>query len=380
MRSSQINRQKRQGRQERQQKNPFLFLLGVLRGLGALGDSKTWKNGFKVALAVYILLVAGVSCSDGDPKRPSVVVFTAHDRIYSEPILKEFELRTGIEVRAVYDAEAAKTTGLVNRLLARRENPECDVLWNNEIVQTESLAQQGILAPYESPSTGRIPARFRDPNAHWTGFAGRVRVLVYNTQKLSQPPSASLELFTDPKFRGQGAIALPYYGTTFTHICVLREQWGEEELRDWLKRAKENDTAFAPGNGAVAALVASGERSFGLTDTDDAHKEIIAGKPIAVLVVDSPAVLIPNTVALIKNAPNSVEAKKLIDYLLSPEVEKRLAAMDSVQIPLGEDLGGVASPWDKLVDRRSTAAVPVQKIAADRAKTIEMLRDLGLGQ
>lgn len=380
MRSSQINRQKRQGRQERQEKNPFLLLLGVLCGLGALGDSKTGKRGSKVAFALYILLVAGVSCSDRDPKRPSVVVFTAHDHIYSEPILKEFERQTGIEVRAVYDAEAAKTTGLVNRLLARRDSPECDVLWNNEIVQTESLAQQGIIAAYESPSAVRIPTRFRDSQAHWTGFAGRVRVLVYNAQKFPQPPSASLELFTDSKFRGQGAIALPYYGTTFTHICVLREQWGEEKLRDWLKRAKDNETAFAPGNGAVAALVASGERSFGLTDTDDARKEIVAGKPIAVLVVDSPAVLIPNTVALIKNAPNAVEAKRLIDYLLSPEVEKQLAEMGSAQIPLGEDLAEVVTPWDKLVDRRSTAPMPVQKIAADRAKTIEMLRDLGLGQ
>src|SRR5688500_6101495 len=112
----------------------------------------------------------------------TVVVFTALDRVYSEPILKSFEKASGIKVAPVYDAESAKTTGLINRLLARRDNPECDVLWNNEIVQTEALAQQGLLAPYESPSTKRIPEQYRDPRYRWTGFAARLRVFIYNTR------------------------------------------------------------------------------------------------------------------------------------------------------------------------------------------------------
>ena len=44
--------------------------------------------------------------------------------------------------------------------------------------------------------------------------------------------------------------------------------------------------------------------------------------------------IIPNTIALIQNAPNPDEAKQLIDYLLSPEVEEKLAQSRSLQIPL----------------------------------------------
>jgi ABC-type Fe3+ transport system substrate-binding protein len=42
----------------------------------------------------------------------------------------------------------------------------------------------------------------------------------------------------------------------------------------------------------------------------------------------------PNMVSLIAGAPHQEEAQKLIDYLLSADVERQLAASDAVQIPL----------------------------------------------
>jgi iron(III) transport system substrate-binding protein len=316
----------------------------------------------------------------------SVVVFTAHDRIYSEPILQEFQRRTGIIVKPVYDAEAAKTTGLVNRLLARRDDAECDVLWNNEVVQTESLAQAGLLEPYVSANAQRIPPQYRSARGEWTGFAGRLRVFVYNTKKFPQaPPPAKLETFTDPHHRGQGVIALPFYGTTFTHTGVLHQRLGAQGLKDWLIRAKENGTAFAPGNGAACDLVATGERAFGLTDTDDARGAILEGKPIGITIPTDAggnvgAILIPNTVALIKGAPNADAGKQLIDYLLSPDVERKLAEMPCAQIPLGTDLADVQTPWAALLKEHPPAQLPIDPIARSRKDLIELLRSLGLGE
>ena len=43
---------------------------------------------------------------------------------------------------------------------------------------------------------------------------------------------------------------------------------------------------------------------------------------------------IPNTLALIKDSPHPKEAEKLLDYLLSADVERRLADGPSAQIPL----------------------------------------------
>ena len=49
----------------------------------------------------------------------------------------------------------------------------------------------------------------------------------------------------------------------------------------------------------------------------------------------------PNMVSLIAGAPHPDEGKRLIDYLLSPEVERALAESDAVQSPLRP---GVAGP------------------------------------
>jgi iron(III) transport system substrate-binding protein len=50
----------------------------------------------------------------------------------------------------------------------------------------------------------------------------------------------------------------------------------------------------------------------------------------------------PNTVCLIKNSPDTENAKKLIDYLLSKETEAKLA-VSCAQMPLHK---GVKTPKD----------------------------------
>src|SRR5690242_7365186 len=77
-------------------------------------------------------------------KAPSVVVYTSQDEVYADPIFKDFEKQTGIQVRPVYDSEAVKTVGLVNRLFAEQNHPQCDVFWNNEELRTRLLAAKGM--------------------------------------------------------------------------------------------------------------------------------------------------------------------------------------------------------------------------------------------
>ena len=87
---------------------------------------------------------------------------------------------------------------------------------------------------------------------------------------------------------------------------------------------------FSPATSRWPEAVSSGEIDFGVTDTDDAYEEIQAGRPVEIIYPDQgpgePGTLyIPNTLAIIKGSSHAAEARKLVDYLLSPEVEARLA-------------------------------------------------------
>ena len=147
---------------------------------------------FNVFIAI-LLCLAG--CSKNG--QPSVVVYTALDEMYAQELFDEFEGESGIRVRAVYDTEANKTTGLANRLVAERKRPRADVFWNNEVAQSIILMQKDVFESYPSSNAHAIPETYKDALGAWTGFAARGRVIVYNPGLTDAPPR-KLEDFADP--------------------------------------------------------------------------------------------------------------------------------------------------------------------------------------
>ena len=286
-----------------------------------------------VTAALAVCLAAGCGGS-----RNEVVVYTALDEMYSRPVLDAFEAQTGITVKAVYDTEASKTTGLRTRLVAERKRPRADVFWNNEVAQTILLKQEGVLEAYHSPAAEPIPGRFKDPDGFWTGFAARGRVIIYNTGMVEEPPTSILD-FMKPEWKGKFAMGKPLFGTTATHTAALFALWGDERAKRFLQALKRNGVAVLEGNATVRDAVARGDYAAGLTDTDDANGAVADGLPARWLfpgqdTVGLGTLIIPNTAALIQGAPHPEAGKKLIDFLLSPRVEAQLAAMRSIQIPL----------------------------------------------
>ena len=151
-----------------------------------------------------IIIILGISLAGCGSKKNEVVIYTSLDQIFSEPILQAFEKDTGIKVKIVYDVEATKTTGLVNRLIAEKDNPQADVFWNSEIARTILLKNKGILSPYYSKQAADIPAQFKDIDGYWTGFAARARILIYNTTLLNprKAPKSVFE-FIKPEWKGK---------------------------------------------------------------------------------------------------------------------------------------------------------------------------------
>ena len=291
-----------------------------------------------VLFCLGLVLICGGCKGKASSKQQEVVVYTSLDKVFSEPVLKAFEQETGIKVLDVYDSEATKTTGLVNRLIAEKDNPKADVFWNSETGRTIVLKKKGVLAQYVSPSAADIPQQFKDQEGYWTGFAARCRILIYNTSMLKPEdlPKSIFEL-TDPKWQGKVALAYPLFGTTATHAAALFANLGDEKAKEYYQKLKNNKIMLTDGNASARDRVADGTVPIAFTDTDDALVAIQEGKPVNIIWPDKEGMgtlLIPNTVALIKGGPNPEAGKKLIDFLLSPKVEEMLAHCESGQIPL----------------------------------------------
>ncbi len=264
-----------------------------------------------------------------------VVVACAQDEEYAEALFKSISEKAKLVIVPKYDTEANKSVSLVAELMEEAQKPRTDVHWNNEPLGTIRLARGGL---YED-------------NA-WKPFAERARVLIVNTNlvKDADRPASIFDLAA-PKWKGQTAMAKPYFGTTASHMACLWEMMGQADATEFIRSLKSNEVSFEAGNKQVARNVASGKYAFGLTDSDDAALEVLDGKPVAVIfpdAVENPkyprlgCLFLPNTLAVIKNCPNPGGARTLKAAIL--DSESILASGGGYQFPTQPDVPGPTLP------------------------------------
>ena len=290
---------------------------------------------------VCLLLFAGTTAyflTHGG-SRPVVVVYTSVDQVFSEPVFRAFEEATGARVLPVFDTEEVKSTGVLNRLLAEAQQPQADVFWSGDPVRPFVLIEKGLVEPFVSTHSSGIPSGFKDPDGAWTGSAARARVLLVHRERLGdRAPPTSVRDLAAPRFRGDAALANPLFGTTTMHVAAWCAIWGEEETRRFLDALKANEVRIAGSNGEVKRLVASGELTLGLTDTDDAFEAVRAGAPVDVVFPDQDdlgVLVMPTSIVLLRNAPHPNVARALASFLVSAHVEEMLAG--SSHMPLRAD-------------------------------------------
>lgn len=297
----------------------------------------------KILILVAIVLVtaaAAIFLAQPKEEKKTVIVYTSVDQVYSEPVFRAFENETGIRVLPVYDVEATKTTGLVNRLIAEKNNPQADVFWAAEFSQMMLLKNQSALARYQSPSGSDIPAQYHDRDGFWTGMGGRGRVFIVNTERLKPADyPRSLNDMLDPRYPGTSmGIAYPMFGTTATQAAALYSTLGRDQAHAFFSNLSLRGVRVVDGNSVVKDLVISGQLDFGLTDTDDACTAMEKGGPVTLVVPDQSTgqmgtLIIPDTIALIASSPHPAEGKIFIDYLLDRNTENELVKSGWIQIP-----------------------------------------------
>src|SRR5437762_1235658 len=320
----------------------------------------------QIGLVLILLLAVGLnSCRSTSSK--AVVVYVSEDQVFSEPILRDFERESGVRVKPVFDTEEAKSTGVMKQLIAEKDNQQADVYWANEPVRADALKQRGVSTAYVSPSAEGIPDQFKDTDHYWTGFSARARLLLVNARSTIKP--ASVMAYTDPSANGRAAIANPLFGTTTDYVAALFSIWGDERARTFMNDMKKNGVKITTSNGESTDLVAAGKVDFSLVDSDDAVNTKKQGKPVEMIYPDQDSngigvLILPNAVALIKGGPHPENGKKLIDYLLSKETERKLAFADCAQIPLHS---GVDTPPEV---RR------IEEIRAMRVQYVDLARKM----
>src|SRR5258706_2175053 len=309
-----------------------------------------WQSPIVTTTRLLILLGAASFLSacnrheNAKAAHQEVIVYSSVDDTYSRPLCERFSQATKIEVKLVSDTEETKSTGLLNRLIAEKNRPQADVFWSGDPVRAAVLQTKGISASYNSPQTPPWAGQVAGPR-HFTLFSARMRVIIFNRDLLKgkEPPSSIFDL-AHPRFRGMSCLANPLFGTTSAHAAALFHVLGEDQAKDYFRRLTGNQARMLSSNGEVRRRVSAGDFAIGLTDSDDVSVALKDGAPVGFVLPDQQGIgtlLVPNAVVLIAGGPHPENAKKFIDFLLSPESERWLAESDAAQIPLRE---GIPAP------------------------------------
>lgn len=279
----------------------------------------------KVIALCLILTLLLTGCSSGEAssyapgEEEKLVIYTSHKEEVYQPIVREFEQRTGIWV----ELHCGGTNELLDRIDKEREDPKADVMFGGGVESLESY--EHCFSPYETAWAGTIRPQLRSEDSTWTPFSALPVVLIYNT-KLTEPVTGWRDL-TRPEYRGRIAFANPAvsgssYTALVTWLSVSESQ--QQEALETLAAAL--DGRQLEGSGDVINAVADGTCLVGITLEETAMKHIAAGMDIALVYPEEGTSCVPDGSALIQGAPHPENAKKFLDFIVSFSVQELLPA------------------------------------------------------
>ncbi|MEM7112120.1 MAG: iron ABC transporter substrate-binding protein [Chloroflexota bacterium] len=333
-------------------------------------------------LVLALTAVSSIACSTAASGGAdnSIVIYSGRSESLVQPVIEQFTTETGIEVNVRYGS----TSEIAGLLLEEGENSPADIFYAQDPGGLGAIAGADLFTPLASDILESVPPRFAADDGMWVGISGRARVIVYNTDNISDPTTqlpSDLMGFTEPEWNGLIGWA-PTNGSFQAMVTAMRATWGEAQTRDWLAGIQANNPIIYPKNTPVVEAVSNGEVTVGFVNhyylhrfsTDQGHAFaaqnyfLPSGGPGSLIMVSG--------VGILKNAQNKDDATRFINFLLS-ESGQAYFASETFEYPVKAGVETVAS-LPPLSELDAVAADIDLGSLSDLAGTQALLLDLGI--
>ena len=201
---------------------------------------------------VLLLPLLLAACDDGADEK-SLTIYSGRRETLVGPIIERYREESGVRVEVKY----ASSPQLAATLLEEGEDSPADVFFAQEPASLGAVA--GLLGPLPESILSRAPEWARSSDGRWVGISGRARVVVYNTDALTEAELPDdLWGFLGPEWRGRVGWA-PTSSSSQAMVTGMRALWGEERTREWLHGLRSNDVRDYANNTTAVAATAAGE-------------------------------------------------------------------------------------------------------------------------
>jgi iron(III) transport system substrate-binding protein len=358
----------------------FLLLLALLLGACGAGEEASTTEDGVAAEPEPEADPEAVAVTEGDGTAGDLVIYSGRSESLVGPIIERFAAQTGINVQVRYGS----TSEMAGVLLEEGENSPADVFYAQDPGGLGAIANAGLFATLPEATIAQVPNRFAPDSNNWVGISGRARVVVYNTNVISDPATQlPVDIFDFIGEEWNGRIGwAPSNGSFQAMVTAMRATWGEEQTRDWLSGIQANNPVVYSGNTPIVSGVAAGEVDVGFVnhyylyrflaeegESFPARNQFLSsGGPGSLILVSGAGIL--NT------APNAANAQRFIDFLLSVEAQQYFAD-ETFEYPV---VAGVAiDPNLPPLSELDAVALSISmNDLADLEGTQDMLLELGI--
>lgn len=307
----------------------------------------------------------------------TVTVYSGRSKSLIGPLLDRIGQELGLDVRVRY----GDTAELAIAILEEGERSPADLFFSQDAGALGALAKEGRLMQLSSELLERVPERYRSPRGVWIGVSGRVRTVIYNTERVrpEEIPSSILNFAGNERWRARLGWA-PTNASFQAFVTALRRLRGEDTARAWLEGVKALDPQVFPNNSSIVQATIKGEIEAGFVNHYYLMRERAqAGQPLPAenyfYTNGDPGGLVNVAgIGILASSRAPDLALQLADYLLS-EPAQRYFSEQTFEYPL---LKGIpAHPDLPPLEQLNPPAIDLSDLD-DLRGTLALLQEVGL--
>lgn len=304
----------------------------------------------------------------------TLTIYSGRSKGLVEPIIKQFEEKSGIQVEVSYGG----TTQLAAALLTEGDKSPAALFWAQDAGALGAVSKKEMFDKLPKSILTQVPSGFRDAEGYWVATSGRARVLAYapGRVQMEELPKSIFDL-TQPMWKGRVGWA-PTNASFQAFVTSLRVQVGEEKTAEWLKDMKANGAKKYAKNTPIIEALAAGEIDVGLPN----HYYLLRFKskdsdfPVeqTFFKTSDPGNLVNIAgIGLLKSTENKEAALKFVEFLLSNKAQQYFTS-DVFEYPAIEGVTPHASliPLSELLQLAPTFNLNDMD---DLDGTVKLLRD-----
>jgi iron(III) transport system substrate-binding protein len=296
----------------------------------------------KAALLVMAVFAAsalwGAAAKETSPGPGELLVYSVVNEDETKALAELFTEKTGIKVSYI----RAATGEIINRVMAEKNAPQADIFLGGAESLHISAANAGALDPYVSGTVAAAPEYTRAKDGTWTGFCVLTLGIGVNRQRFSEkfPGKALPETWddlADPDYKGELIFTDPAASSTgYLFLQSQLQGRGEEAGWDYFKRLTPLAAQLPPSGGAPPRLIGTGEYTLCVAYIHAMQLYVSQGFPVSIIAPPRTVGEI-DAVSVIKGGPNTANARKFVDFMLSKEAQELFTSL-SHTIPVNPEV------------------------------------------